>query len=205
MVVRRHLEIKSHQRGVRKGGCPLLADRANCVHIYVHKAVEIPVSVGRVPPPGAGGGRQSQGIRDCAYLSVRSALTPVFVDAHSPCCMQYACDLSVHMSLGQRAVDASPLPGQRLLGTLVTREEVYLSRCPALGLKGLCVSSADSCRCPGHWTRQDRDGILDSGAVLPETSPHPSLGCVSSWGVGGRKPSLGRRDCQMPGQSLFFL
>lgn len=91
--------------------------------------------------------------------------------AHAAC--------SVHVSLGLRGCQcffpASP--------------EVARDTCAFPGAllwysKGF-VPFAHSSESPGQWTRQSRDSILDSGAVWPETNPHPSLGCLSSWGMDG--------------------
>lgn len=105
--------------------------------------------------------------------SHRVSVHPVFVDAHS-----YACHLSVDVSLGQRDVYASALPVQSLLGTGVTREKVpFKVPCPCAQKALFHLWILHSILGTGP---EDRDSILDSGAVWPEPSLQPSLGCLPS-------------------------
>lgn len=97
----------------------------------------------------------------------------MLVGVHSPCCLQCACESGTEGC--QCFFPASP--------------EVARDTCAFPGAllwysKGF-VPSAHSSESLGQWTKQSRGSILDSGAVWPETSPHPSLGCLSSWGMDG--------------------
>lgn len=106
-------------------------------------------------------------------MTVRSMLTRMLVGVHSPCCMQCACESGTEGC--QCFFPASPE---------VARDPRAFPGALLWYSKGF-VPSAYSSESLGQWTKQSRDSILDSGAVWPETSPHPSLGCLSSWGMDG--------------------
>lgn len=93
-------ELEPPKRGKGKGAVLSPAvGQSQCVHIYAHKAVEIPVSVDTQSPVAwlREGGAQAQGICAsdvCGCTQLR--------------CPQYTCDLHVDARLGQRLLVLLP-------------------------------------------------------------------------------------------------
>lgn len=139
---------------------------------------------------------RSQGIRDCAYMTVRFTLTPMLVGVHSPCCRQCACESGTEGC--QCFFPASP----EVARTLVPFQEPCSGTQKALFRLLILLSLLGN--------GPNRAGVvfltLGQYGLKPVHTPLWAACLHGEWTGGGRrKSSLGRRDCQIPVQCLFFL